>query len=80
MSIQEPPVRKQPRAWREDDWDDPELLPVYDLERPARNRSWLRWVLGAVALVVVGALIAGGKDPGGLDEALAIARAAASGG
>ena len=60
MSVQEPPVRKQPRAWREDDWDDPELLPVYDLERPARNRPWLRWVLGAVALVVVGALIAGG--------------------
>jgi UPF0755 protein len=59
MTLHDPPVRPD-RGWHEDDWDDPDLVPVYDIERPIRTRVWLRRLLAVLALLVVAGLLAAG--------------------
>ncbi len=60
MSVDDRIVPEPPGAWHEDDWDDPDLVPVFDVERPVRSRPWLRRVLAAIAILLVAGLLIGG--------------------
>ena len=40
MSVDDRIVPEPPGAWHEDDWDDPDLVPEFDVERPVRSRPW----------------------------------------
>ncbi len=60
MSVDDRIIPEPPGAWHEDDWDDPDLVPVFDVERPVRSRPWLRRVLAAIAILLVAGLLIGG--------------------
>jgi len=60
MSVEDRVVPEPPAAWHEDDWDDPDLVPVFDVEQPVRSRPWLRRVLAAIAILLVAGLLIGG--------------------
>jgi UPF0755 protein len=45
------------RRWHPDPWDDPEVAEAEVIERPHRNRSRLKWVLYATAMLVLAALV-----------------------
>lgn len=61
MSVRERDARSAGAGpWQEDDWDDPELVPVYDVETPVRSRVWVKRLLAVVALIVVAALLVAG--------------------
>jgi UPF0755 protein len=47
-------------GWTEDDWDAAELLPKTHGERLPRNRSWLRWILFALVVALLAAVLTGG--------------------
>ncbi len=47
-------------GWVDDEWDDPKLLPKTHGERLPRNRSWLRWILFALVIALLAAVLTGG--------------------
>ncbi len=56
----EPEITPGRPGWFDDGWDDPALLPTTHGERLPRNRRWLRWVLFALVVALLAAVLTGG--------------------